>query len=389
MASIEALGASVSVLEGLVKERDARITALEVSLEAAEAAAREGAAEGEPATTDAPPKVIRCEDYAPSAYLVPRVSLTFRLDVAVNADGRRVCEIDAALALARNPAAAAAAAVGGEGAAVPPDLVLNAEDLDLLGVDVGGVALEEGRDFIYDKASELLTVKGARLAVAMASSKDEAVTLTSRVRLVPETNLQLQGLFCSGGVLVTQCEAEGFRRMAPCLDRPDVLSVYAVRVEADLAACPVLLSNGNHVSAGLLDDNGTSAGRHFACFEDPWPKPTYLFALVAGKLWALRDAFETRSGRRVALNMYSDDEGAVADLGHAMASVKLAMKWDEQEFGREYDLDAFHVVAVADFNMGAMENKGLNVFNSKLLVCSPRLSSDAILRSVQGIVAHE
>ena len=192
------------------------------------------------------------------------------------------------------------------------------------------------------------------------------------------------GLYRSGSAYCTQCEAEGFRRITYFLDRPDVLSVYTVRVEAERSDAPVLLSNGNPVEAGAID--GTD--RHFAVWHDPHPKPCYLFALVGGDLGALRDTFTTMSGRSVNLAIYVEP-GKEARAAYAMDALKRSMRWDEEAYGREYDLDVFNIVAVSDFNMGAMENKGLNVFNDKYVLASPRTATDGDYAGIETVIAHE
>jgi aminopeptidase N len=191
------------------------------------------------------------------------------------------------------------------------------------------------------------------------------------------------GLYRSNGTCCTQCEAEGFRRITYFLDRPDVLSVYTVRMEAPFAEAPVLLANGNRIEAGELD-----GGRHYAIWHDPWPKPAYLFAIVAGDLAVTRDSFTTRSGRAVELGIYVEhgNEGRTA---YAMDALKRSMTWDEDVFGREYDLDVFNVVAVSDFNMGAMENKGLNVFNDKYVLADPNVATDSDYLGIEAVIAHE
>lgn len=203
------------------------------------------------------------------------------------------------------------------------------------------------------------------------------------VRLEPAANSSLEGLYVSGGLFTTQCEAEGFRRITPFPDRPDVLSRYSVRIEADQQSCPVLLSNGNCTASGELAD-----GRHWSEWCDPFPKPCYLFALVAGRLVEVRDHFETASGRSVALRIHVEpgDEGLCS---HAMASLKRSMAWDEQAFGLEYDLDEFNLVAVRHFNMGAMENKSLNIFNSKLVLADAETATDAELERIESVIGHE
>jgi aminopeptidase N len=184
-------------------------------------------------------------------------------------------------------------------------------------------------------------------------------TIETVVELQPENNLQLSGLYKSSGNFCTQCEAEGFRRITFSPDRPDIMSLFKVRIEASKSACPVALSNGNLIEAGDLPN-----GKHYTMWEDPWPKPSYLFALVAGDLGVHEDSFETMGGRGVTLRIYSEPHN-IGQVLYAMEGLKMAMTWDEQKYGREYDLDLYNIVAVEDFNMGAMENKSLNVFNTK------------------------
>ena len=210
------------------------------------------------------------------------------------------------------------------------------------------------------------------------------MVLRTVVVVDPEANKLLQGLYKSSGIFCTQMEAEGFRRMSPMLDRPDVMALYTCRIEADAKACPVLLSNGDKVASGALPN-----GRHFATYKDPFPKPSYLFALVAGDLGFLRGRFTTKwSKQDVEICIYTEHE-FVDQLGFAMQCIEKAMAWDEEQFGREYDLTLFNIVAVADFNMGAMENKSLNVFNSKCVLALPTTATDATMRRVEGIIAHE
>ena len=201
--------------------------------------------------------------------------------------------------------------------------------------------------------------------------------------LDPAANTKLMGLYRSGSAYCTQCEAEGFRRITYFLDRPDVLSVYRVRLEADKAEAPVLLANGN-----LVDQGEAGKGRHYAVWEDPFKKPCYLFALVAGNLDKLSDSFVTKSGRKVDLGVYVEP-GKTARAAYAMDALKRSMAWDERAYGREYDLDVFNIVAVSDFNMGAMENKGLNVFNDKYVLASPELATDDDYAGIEGVIAHE
>ena len=203
------------------------------------------------------------------------------------------------------------------------------------------------------------------------------------MEISPAANTKLMGLYASGGMLCTQCEAEGFRRITFFTDRPDVLSKYHVRMEADAARFPVLLSNGNRVAQGEAAD-----GRHWAEWQDPFPKPCYLFALVAGELKANRDQFSTMSGRKVDLAIWVR-EADLPKTQHAMNSLKLAMAWDEKVYGREYDLDQFNIVAVSDFNMGAMENKSLNIFNSAYVLADQETATDADFDNIARVVAHE
>src|SRR5690606_19225369 len=201
--------------------------------------------------------------------------------------------------------------------------------------------------------------------------------------LQPEGNTRLKGLYRSGGTWCTQCEAEGFRRITYYLDRPDNLALFKVRITAPLNVAPVLLSNGN-----LIDQGDAGEGMHFAVWEDPFPKPSYLFALVAGDLGSITDSFTTASGRKVALAIYCS-HGKEDQCLWAMDSLKRAMAWDERRFGREYDLDIFNIVAVSDFNFGAMENKGLNIYNDKLVFAKPESATDADYASIESVIAHE
>ena len=295
----------------------------------------------------APPAAIRREDYRPPDWLVPRIELEFDL-------GAERTRVRSRLSVERN------------GDHDRP-LRLDAQGLELVEVSVDGAPAD------YRLEGEVLTV---RLGTGRA-------TVETLVEIAPRANTQLMGLYESGGILCTQCEAEGFRRITPFPDRPDVLSRYRVRMIADRAAYPVLLSNGDPVGAGELRD-----GRHWAEWDDPFPKPCYLFALVAGDLAVNRDSFTTRSGRKVDLGIWVR-EGDLPKTEHAMESLKASMKWDEEVYGREYDLAVFNIVAVADFNFGAMENKGLNIFNSRYILADPETATDADFDAVAGVVAHE
>ncbi len=295
----------------------------------------------------APPSAIRREDYRPPDWIVPAVELEFDL-------GAERTRVRSRLSVARN---------GGH----DRPLRLDSQGLDLIEVSVDGTAAEH-------------SLEGEILTVALGG---EVATVEILVEIAPRSNTQLMGLYESGGILCTQCEAEGFRRITPFPDRPDMLSRYRVRMIADKAAYPVLLSNGNQVGAGDLD-----GGRHWAEWDDPFPKSCYLFALVAGDLAANRDSFTTRSGRRVDLGIWVREDD-LPKTEHAMDSLKAAMKWDEEVYGREYDLAVFNIVAVADFNFGAMENKGLNIFNSRYILADPETATDADFDAVAGVVAHE
>jgi aminopeptidase N len=295
----------------------------------------------------AAPNVIRREDYQPPDWLVPEIALGFQLD----AERTRV---RSTLTVERN------------GAHDRP-LRLNAEALNVVSVKVDGVETA----FTYEQ--DLLTVP-----VASASAIVETL-----VEIGPRANTQLMGLYESGGILCTQCEAEGFRRITPFPDRPDVLTRYRVRMEAEKALYPVLLSNGDPIASGEGE-----GGRHWAEWQDPFPKPCYLFALVAGDLVANRDSCTTRSGRDVALGIWVR-EADLPKTQHAMDALKASMKWDEDAYGREYDLAVFNIVAVSDFNFGAMENKGLNIFNSRYILADAETATDGDFDAVAGVVAHE
>ncbi|MAK99725.1 MAG: aminopeptidase N [Citromicrobium sp.] len=310
---------------------------------------------GSPVLPDAAPEpeepaVIRRKDYAPFAWRVPAIRLDFDL-------GIETTRVKATLTVEPNPDAEA-----------EEEIRLDGDGLVLERVHVDG---EERTDWRRD---------GEALIVPLGAGEH---TLTIVTRILPSENTQLMGLYASNGMLCTQCEAEGFRRITFFPDRPDVLSVYTVRMAADRKAFPILLSNGNPVEEGVLED-----GRHFAEWHDPWPKPSYLFALVAGDLVARTGSFTTMSGREVALGVWVREED-LPRTSHAMESIKRSMKWDEETFGREYDLDRFNIVAVGDFNMGAMENKGLNIFNTKYVLADEETATDADFDAVEGVIGHE
>ncbi|WP_425515644.1 aminopeptidase N [Marinobacterium ramblicola] len=300
------------------------------------------------------PQPIYLKDYQVPAYLIARTELRFELD-------EEETLVRATLQVRRNPACTRSRAA----------LELHGhESLELCRLSINGEILSE-RDFSRDE--ELLTV----------SAVPEAFTLECLTRIHPEQNTALEGLYKSDGMFCTQCEAEGFRRITFYPDRPDVMSVFRTTVVADRTRYPVLLSNGNPVESGYEND-----GRHFVTWEDPFPKPAYLFALVAGDLAVLEGSYTTASGRAVKLQIYADSKD-LDKLDHAMLSLKRAMQWDEQVYGREYDLDIYMIVAVDFFNMGAMENKGLNIFNTSCVLASPQTTTDAAFQRVEGVVAHE
>jgi len=302
--------------------------------------------------TDAPatPPVIRREDYRPPLWLVPETRLTFDLDP-------QATRVTARLSVTR---------AGGH----DRPLRLDGDGLTPLAVSVDGVPL----------APADWRMEGGTLIIALPG---DAHVVETQVEIAPAANTQLMGLYASGGLLCTQCEPEGFRRITFFPDRPDVLSRYDVLMRADKAAFPVLLANGDPVEQGDLED-----GRHYARWVDPFPKPSYLFAMVAGDLACNADRFTTMSGREVALGIWVK----AADLprtGHAMAALRNSMAWDEKTYGREYDLDVFNIVAVADFNFGAMENKGLNIFNSRYILADPETATDPDYDAIESVVAHE
>ncbi len=252
----------------------------------------------------------------------------------------------------------------------PGELHLYGDELELISIHLN--------DQLLDKKAYRL--EGGDLII---TDCPDSVNLTVVTRIRPQENTKLSGLYRSHQLFCTQCEAQGFRRMTFFLDRPDVLATYTTRISADKARYPVLLSNGN-----LKDSGDTNDGRHWVLWQDPFKKPAYLFALVAGKLACVTDQFITCSGRKVDLHIYVEP-GNEDKCAHAMESVKNAMRWDEEEFGREYDLDIFMIVAVSDFNMGAMENKGLNIFNSKYILARPDTATDQDYGDIEGVVGHE
>ena len=252
----------------------------------------------------------------------------------------------------------------------PQDIVLNGSDLELVSITLNGRVLTAD-DYVVE--GETLTIPAAPLKCV----------LQTEVRIHPASNSALEGLYLSGEFLLTQCEAQGFRKITWFPDRPDVMTTYRVTLEAEKSGFPVLLSNGNQADSGELP-----GGRHWVCWHDPFPKPSYLFALVAGDLALVEDHFTTRSGRDVSLRIYVEAEN-LDRCDHAMESLINSMRWDEERFDLEYDLDIYHIVATNDFNMGAMENKSLNIFNSKYVLARPDTATDADYQGIEGVIGHE
>jgi aminopeptidase N len=296
---------------------------------------------------------IRLQDYRPPDWLIETVHLDVSLDPFATT-------VRATLKLKPNSAGA------------PAPLVLDGEELKLRSLTLDGKPLPAEN---YVATPDKLTI---------AQPPNAPFELEIETIVDPTNNTQLMGLYRAGATYCTQCEAEGFRRITYFLDRPDVMAVYTTRIEADKKEAPVLLSNGNLVGEGDVPDTT----RHFAVWHDPFPKPSYLFALVGGQLARISDSFTTMSGRNVALHIYVEP-GKEDRCAYAMDSLKRAMRWDEEAFGREYDLDIFMIVAVSAFNMGAMENKGLNVFNDKYVLASSASATDADYASIEAVIAHE
>ncbi|WP_432239598.1 aminopeptidase N [Herbaspirillum robiniae] len=300
--------------------------------------------------TDTPQTIYR-KDYAAPNYLIDTVEMGFDLDPSATRVATRI-------AMRRNPAAAGR------------DIVLFGEELELVALRVNGKALGRGD---YRLAGGVLTIPGAP-----AKAELEIETLTH-----PDKNTSLMGLYVSNGNFFTQCEAEGFRKITYFPDRPDVMAKYTVMLRADRAKYPVLLSNGNLVEEGELPD-----GRHYAKWEDPFKKPSYLFALVAGNLVCQEETVRLKSGRDALLQVWVE-EGNLDKTQHAMDSLKNSIDWDVKRFGLDLDLDRFMIVAVGDFNMGAMENKGLNIFNTKYVLANPRIATDVDFANIEAVVGHE
>jgi aminopeptidase N len=300
---------------------------------------------------EGPAPLIRREDYAAPPFWIREVDLAFDLDGAKTL-------VASKLRIERNTELPAQA------------LRLHGEDLTLLRVMADGQSVS-----FRHEADGSLVIDNPPAA--------ESFTLEIRSTCVPDKNTQLSGLYTSGSGLFTQCEAEGFRRITYFLDRPDVMAVYTVTLRADKARFPVLLANGNLVEEGDLDN-----GRHFARWHDPFPKPSYLFALVAGRLSVRRQPIRTRSGKEHLLEVYVRRED-LDKTEHAMNSLMASVIWDEARFKLPLDLERFMIVAVSDFNMGAMENKGLNIFNTRFVLASPATATDHDYSGIESVVGHE
>jgi aminopeptidase N len=301
-----------------------------------------------------PPQSVRLADYRPPAYLIDTVDLVFDL-------GEEDTRAKSRLRIRRNPAAAERSAA----------LHLDGEALELVSLALDGEPLGANRYQLPAEGGLILP------------DVPDAFTLDVETRIAPYSNTALSGLYVSGGNFCTQCEPEGFRRITYFIDRPDVMARYTTTITAEKQRYPVLLANGNPVERGDIGGR-----RHWAKWVDPHPKPSYLFALVAGDLVAVEDRFTTRSGKEVALAIWVR-RGDEDKCGHAMASLKKAMRWDEEVFGLEYDLDVFNIVAVSDFNMGAMENKGLNIFNTRYVLAKPETATDTDYQNIESVIAHE
>ncbi|MBY0242117.1 MAG: aminopeptidase N [Burkholderiaceae bacterium] len=300
--------------------------------------------------TDSPQPIFR-KDYTPPSYLVHTVELGFDLDPARTIVANRVT-------LSRNPASKSR------------DIVFHGEEIELVALRMNGKTLRPGQ---YLLGANTLTIPKA----------PQDVTLEIETVCAPVNNTTLSGLYVSNGSFYTQCEAEGFRRITYFPDRPDVMAKYTVMLRADKERYPVLLSNGNLLEQGDLGD-----GRHYAKWEDPFKKPAYLFALVAAKLVCQEETYTLKSGRDVLLQVWVE-EGNLDKTDYAMQSLKNSIRWDEERFGLELDLDRFMIVAVGDFNMGAMENKGLNIFNTKFVLANPRTATDIDYAGIEAVVGHE
>ena len=304
---------------------------------------------------DANPQTIYLKDYTPPEYIIHSVDLNFVLD-------DEKTQVVAKLIMARNP----------DNALTTKKLILSGENLKLVSIILDGTELTEQQ---YQLSQEHLTIKEV--------PQDKNFTLIIENLINPKANTALEGLYLSNNMLCTQCEAEGFRKITYFLDRPDIMTRFTTTLTGDKQRYPVLLSNGNKVGQGDLPDN-----RHWVTWEDPFNKPCYLFALVAGQLECLSGNFTTQSGREISLQIFVEAHD-LDKCEHAMKSLQKAMRWDEQIYGREYDLDSYMIVAVGHFNMGAMENKGLNIFNTKYVLARPDTATDSDYEHIEGVIAHE
>jgi aminopeptidase N len=301
------------------------------------------------------PQPVYLADYAVPDFLIERIDLTFRLDEAKT-------RVSSVLSVKRNLLSKS----------MSMDLVLNGEQLELISVCLDGRALTESE---YSLTDDAMTIYSPPANNTFEVKVDNYIN--------PKTNTSLEGMYFSNGMLCTQCEAQGFRKITFYLDRPDVMSCYKTTIIADKNRFPILLSNGNKVDSGELPGN-----LHWVTWDDPYHKPCYLFALVAGTLECLEDEFTTASGRAVALQIFVEPKD-LDKCEFAMQSLKHAMRWDEQQYGLEYDLDLYMIVAVEYFNMGAMENKGLNIFNSKFVLARPETATDSDYEDIESVIAHE
>ncbi|CAI8781906.1 aminopeptidase N [Methylocaldum szegediense] len=300
------------------------------------------------------PKTIYLKDYTPPDYLIDTVDLFFELD-------EENTRVTAKLRVRRNP----------ESPRENPELELNGEELLLESIKLNGRGLNASE---YRLSEESLV---------LPSVPDRPFDLEIVTRINPKANTALEGLYLSKDMLCTQCEAQGFRKITYFIDRPDVMAKYTTTLVADKSRYPVLLSNGNRIASGELKN-----GRHWVKWEDPFKKPSYLFALVAGRLECVEDRYVTRSGKEVTLQIFVEKHD-LDKCDHAMQSLKNAMRWDEENYGREYDLNLYMIVAISHFNMGAMENKGLNVFNTKCVLARPDTATDSDYEHIEGVIGHE
>ena len=309
------------------------------------------------AMKDAQPGTIHLKDYEAPRYLIDKTTLKIEIE-------QEQARVHATLNMRRNPES------GYSGNSSGNTLVLSGQQLTLEHIAINGSQLSEDQ---YGVTEEELTIHQV----------PDKFELVSEVTIYPKQNTSLEGLYKSRTMYCTQCEAEGFRRITYYLDRPDVMSEFTTTIIADQSECPVLLANGNPLDCGEMEE-----GKHWATWHDPFRKPAYLFAMVAGDLSVVEDQFITCSGRAVDIRLYVEPKDQ-DKCAHAIESLKHAMTWDEQVYGREYDLDLFMIVAVDDFNMGAMENKGLNIFNTSCVLAHPETTTDAGFQRVEGVVAHE